>query len=835
MSGSLGDLIVSLSADTARWQSDMGKMIRDTEQASMKITKAFEGVGANIQKVGTLVTAIAAGAGFAKLINEAVQWNGEVAKMAKTMGTSTQEASVMAVALSTIGVSNDAAVSAVLKLSKTLVTGTGVFDRFHIAVKDSNGNLLPMAQIIGNVNQKLRETQDGSNKNVMAMALYGKSWSEIQAIVKLTPEVLENARATAERLHLVVGAEGVAQSKAYKQSLRDLELVGKSLSIQLGGPLLKAITDINAAFTPNAAEGAGMFGDILTNSIANISESKMRMQGLFEGMKASFSTGWFTKDGKAEIEAQIKAIDDVTNYSVSKMRERLGLIVRARPEKQEDDKDTVDVSGANLHAAQKAADAKYTEYKKAFYETQAGIVKVANDLEAENNQVAYTWGLTDLDSYLNKKNQLIKASLTAEIDAKKKALDDANAAVTKAERTPMYKKENKVTVRDNEAESANISEAMLKREQATKAYNDAVSKLAVDTLKLNESDREAFYTAARGYKEQQAALMDMQGDYVSAANVRKKLDEEVHTRKQLESQVAGGDIEAEKALTALRLLDIAKVTEAQAQAKAKTLADDIYGPASKKQEAYGGGGFGVQYASYLKDFEKEKAVIQAQYDAKIIMEKEYQQKMNNLKEIFSAQQTNIALSMGSDSLAVMKQAFSDNKAMMLLALAGEKSIAMARILMSTEVAANAAIAAAAMIPVGGLAIGQANAAAIRSLGYVSIGIVAASGLVEGMQIAGQRASGGPVASGSSYLVGERGPEIFTPGANGQITNNDNLRRLGSGGDVTIHNSYDFRGADAGTEVRLMQAIRSSSEKTKRDILNSMNRGGEFALASGRVR
>lgn len=38
----------------------------------------------------------------------------------------------------------------------------------------------------------------------------------------------------------------------------------------------------------------------------------------------------------------------------------------------------------------------------------------------------------------------------------------------------------------------------------------------------------------------------------------------------------------------------------------------------------------------------------------------------------------------------------------------------------------------------------------------------------------KRATGGPVAMGQSYIVGEQGPELFTPGATGQITNAQNL-------------------------------------------------------------
>ena len=34
-----------------------------------------------------------------------------------------------------------------------------------------------------------------------------------------------------------------------------------------------------------------------------------------------------------------------------------------------------------------------------------------------------------------------------------------------------------------------------------------------------------------------------------------------------------------------------------------------------------------------------------------------------------------------------------------------------------------------------------------------------------------RASGGPVTGNKSYLVGEQGPELFTPSGNGRITRN----------------------------------------------------------------
>ncbi len=65
---------------------------------------------------------------------------------------------------------------------------------------------------------------------------------------------------------------------------------------------------------------------------------------------------------------------------------------------------------------------------------------------------------------------------------------------------------------------------------------------------------------------------------------------------------------------------------------------------------------------------------------------------------------------------------------------------------------------------------------------------------------GARAAGGPVSAGKAYLVGERGPELFSPGASGMITANNRL-----GGGVSI--SIDARGAVEGTDALIARRLR----------------------------
>lgn len=85
-------------------------------------------------------------------------------------------------------------------------------------------------------------------------------------------------------------------------------------------------------------------------------------------------------------------------------------------------------------------------------------------------------------------------------------------------------------------------------------------------------------------------------------------------------------------------------------------------------------------------------------------------------------------------------------------------------------------------------------------------------------LSGARASGGPVTAGGLYMVGEQGPEIFSPGSSGSIIPNSAISASRhSGGNTYI----DARGADAGVEARVMRAM-SKMQK---------NMGGQALVAS----
>jgi hypothetical protein len=92
---------------------------------------------------------------------------------------------------------------------------------------------------------------------------------------------------------------------------------------------------------------------------------------------------------------------------------------------------------------------------------------------------------------------------------------------------------------------------------------------------------------------------------------------------------------------------------------------------------------------------------------------------------------------------------------------------------------------------------------------------------------GGKASGGAVYPGQYYVVGEKGPEVLLPNTAGTVVPNNAL-----GGGVTIvqNISVDSRSDRAS----ILAAMSQAKDMAKAEILNSMQRGGTYARATGRA-
>jgi hypothetical protein len=94
-------------------------------------------------------------------------------------------------------------------------------------------------------------------------------------------------------------------------------------------------------------------------------------------------------------------------------------------------------------------------------------------------------------------------------------------------------------------------------------------------------------------------------------------------------------------------------------------------------------------------------------------------------------------------------------------------------------------------------------------------------------ISGTRATGGPVTGGNSYLVGENGPEIFTPGMSGGITPNNAI----SGGGVTVNQVINVTtGVQQTVRAEIMTLMPQIAASAKSAVADAKLRGGSYANA-----
>tara|TARA_R110002126_G_scaffold2251_3_gene12984 strand:- start:1266 stop:3503 length:2238 start_codon:yes stop_codon:yes gene_type:complete len=138
----------------------------------------------------------------------------------------------------------------------------------------------------------------------------------------------------------------------------------------------------------------------------------------------------------------------------------------------------------------------------------------------------------------------------------------------------------------------------------------------------------------------------------------------------------------------------------------------------------------------------------------------------------------------------------------------------------------AAGTAAAVVQGGLIAAAYAPAAAAVSLATLganavsaNVGMASSFALAKGLSLTGARELGGPVQRSGTYLVGERGPELFTPGQSGSITSNKDTNSGGNTANVT----FNINAIDTSDATRLLVSQRGTIIGVINQALNERGR------------
>lgn len=156
---------------------------------------------------------------------------------------------------------------------------------------------------------------------------------------------------------------------------------------------------------------------------------------------------------------------------------------------------------------------------------------------------------------------------------------------------------------------------------------------------------------------------------------------------------------------------------------------------------------------------------------------------------------------------------------------GEDQFSTWKAMASAQAAVSTALAVANALTAAPPPFNFALAASVGAMGAIQLA------KIQGQEYQGARAMGGQVQAGSSYLVGERGPEVVTMGGTGMVTPNHKL-----GGDNNANVTQVFQLSDNARREAKQQILESApmiQQMAKQAVLQAINQGGAMSRAVGR--
>ncbi|MDP2026452.1 hypothetical protein [Sulfuriferula sp.] len=840
MSTSLGSLVVELSANMAKFQSDMGKAAHIAQENMEKIDKAAELAKRGLEALGI-------GLGVRELvefIGGTLEAADNLGKMAQKVGIGVEALSALKYSAALSDISLEQLGIGLTKLSKNMLSveqgtanaiqaidGLGVsakggaaaaFNQLGINVEASKGHLKSSEQVLIEVADKFVKMHDGALKTALAMQIFGKSGADLIPLLNQGGAAIKAQREEAERLGIVISTDMAKASEEFNDNMTRLKAASEGAKISLVKDLIPSLTETAQAMVDLVKEGHPVLA--LLRGFAGL--GKIPFDFAFPDEKFSV---------KGHIEELKKGLSDLENMrsGLAKNASGIGFVDKWFWGDKNDLDRKIMIAKNQIEAFQKFGDklpkpkSKETETPKtdpALRSTGAGAKKssaddptknlLANNLKIQEALVSREADiLSSRNKFIDQYNSDNLLSIKDYYAAKKAAQDD-NITATLA----LYDKE--------------IAELKAYADKATKATDraDATSKindLLAKKAKLEQSAAEAGIIGglqeAKAFKDLatqigsvNAQVFELTGNLHAAAVIRFDQQNDSLRARFTGNPAALAQLDTLKQYTVAQA-DLNKITQDATLIKDAAANAEARIGLSQKAGALSELG-SLQAISDVR--QKEVADLQTLYD-------NYQKiatASGNPKLLQDADNMKLALEKlrGESDLVAQKfqtiftdsfsTAFTDF--IMGTKSAGDafKSFAQSVIQQIIKIEAQK-LATSLFSDSGGSSGGGGWGAAFSSI----VGSLF-------------KADGGPVNANRPYIVGERGPEMFLPSVSGSIVPNHALGASGgnSSGDVSITVNVSDSGQQSAGSGNNAELGRRIAGVVKGIIIDERRPGGLLA-------
>lgn len=865
-------------------------VFRRVATASNGLTRIFEGTR-------NLIPFAGAGLGvhsLKELIEHQVEYMDQAGKMAQITGLTTQAYTELSYAATLADVSGESLNKSIGKLSKNMVAasdGSGdAYDAFKalgISVKDSSGQLKSADQVLAEVADRFGQYKDGAEKTALAMALFGKSGAEMIPMLNKGSAEISLMRAEAQALGLTFGEDVARQAEEVNDNFKRLHARTDALKTIFVSGMLPALVDVSDYLlsTGTHADTLRSKLDMVEQSVRGLAYGSVAIKNVldmlaFGGYHTAEAVGWaiqgemiyawdalkrLNKSGWEDLndinnaytkiwlgERDTRGDESGLRTSGHKKGDKIAAPIVPTGDKG-DGASTIKALTQEAMKAEQALNemlATYRELELTLQGDTFGVTQArqqADFVKQQDEALRELVRIADERKVLASKNKLTPEA-SGLLDRQAKAVGERLSMLPFLDG-----QKNNIATIANDIERLNrdathmttmagltgqgVYEAQI---AGIKAKYEALRMDPKTSQQGAQWDMEQEAALARAGQDRAKALAQQRGELAQLTN---------NTKEYYAAQAEVLTIERDLASTAQeRAIKQQQLDKVMAQKNGDAM--DAMG---RSLRAYGAEASDVWQNFYRAGANAAGKVEDALTDALSMKDVDIESLMQSLgAEITRAAVVRPLLGqltelLGSTGLFGDMGQTAEAAALTTAAVGLDtSSIALETSAFALDTSAFALDTSAMGLDAAALAL-DAAAMSLGAGGVASSG--GDGGLLGGFlgsffDLDGAFADGGYTGPGR-ILVGEKGPEILELGSSGYVHNNADTRAMLSGvggasissSTVTIHQSFDFRGADTGTETRLRAAVGVMKKQAVAEALAQVkalsDRGGKFSRTVGR--
>jgi len=212
---------------------------------------SLKGLGGALGGVGAAAAGGALVAFGAKSV-DAFETSGRAAlTMQRYMGGSIEDASRLGHAFTMTGIDSETSAKSLGILSKHLAAGDKAAKGLGIALKDQNGHLKPMSELLPQISDKFAKMQSGPEKTALALKLFGRAGMSMMPFLNKGSAGIKALTAESDKLGTTLNSKDADAVKEATLNKRKMAESIKGLQISIGKNLLPIVEKFVTFLTNN--------------------------------------------------------------------------------------------------------------------------------------------------------------------------------------------------------------------------------------------------------------------------------------------------------------------------------------------------------------------------------------------------------------------------------------------------------------------------------------------------------------------------------------------------------------------------------------------------------